>query len=94
MPKLIQRSSAHCSLQAKKRKRAQREDPVKHQREQESNTATRQQLHVDNPERRQEEQQRNTADHRRIRQENSECRQEEQQHDTIGNISLCVIYSM
>ena len=44
-------SSAHLARQAKKRKRSQREDPVKRQREQEGNTAARRQLRINNPKR-------------------------------------------
>ena len=39
MPKRKHASSAHLACQAKKRKRNQREDPVKRQQEQEQNAA-------------------------------------------------------
>ena len=39
MPKFKRATAAHCALQAKKRKRKQREDPTKHRREQEHNIA-------------------------------------------------------
>ena len=60
MPKLKRRSSAQCLLQAKKRKRTQREDPTKRLREQERNTAARGRIRQENPELRREEQERNT----------------------------------
>ena len=84
MPKFKRQTSSHCLLQAKKRKRAQREDPVKRQREQERNSAARRRLRADNPETRQEEQLRDAAAHRRIRQGNPKRRQEEQERNTIG----------
>ena len=55
MPKFKHATAAHCALQAKKRKRKQREDPTKRQREQEHNTAARQQLRADNPDIREQE---------------------------------------
>ena len=61
MPKFKRATAAHCALKAKKRKRKQREDPTKHQREQECNTAARRQLRLDNSEKREQEQLRNTA---------------------------------
>ena len=59
MPKQKRISSAHLACQAKKRKRSQREDPVKRQREQERNSAAHR-VTRENPVRRMEEQQRNT----------------------------------
>ena len=70
MPKFKRSTAAHCARQAKKRKRSQREDPVRRQEEQERNAVARQ--HRDNPETREQEQQRNTQAHRRIRQVNPE----------------------
>ena len=85
MPKQKRASSAHLARQAKKRKRSQREDPVKRQREQERNAAARRQLRVNSPERRQEERQRDAASHRQVRQQNPDRRLDEQQRDTIGS---------
>ena len=87
MRKQKRASSAHLARQAKKRKRTQREDPVKRQREQERNAAARRQLHINNPERRQEERQRDAASHRQTRQQNLDRRLDEQQRDTIGRLS-------
>ena len=55
MPELKRVTAAHSALQAKKRKRNEREDPVKGQKEQERNAAARRRLRVDNPERREQE---------------------------------------
>ena len=55
MPKQKRLSSAHLARQAKKRKRSQREDPVKRQREQEQNAAAHR-LAREDPIRRMEEQ--------------------------------------
>ena len=85
MPKFKRATAAHSALQAKKRKRNQREDPVKRQQEQERSAAARRRLRVDNPEIREQEQQLNTAAHRRIRQENPERRHEEQQLNTAAH---------
>ena len=85
MPRFKRATAAHRANQAKKRKRNQREDPVRRQEEQECNTATRQLLHEDNPERREQEQQRNAEARRQLQQQNPERRQEEQEHDAIGN---------
>ena len=79
MPKFKCSTAAHCACQAKKRKRSQREDPVRRQDEQECNTAAGQQLCVDNRETREQEQHRDTEAHRRICQENPD---NEQQHNT------------
>ena len=85
MPKQKRRaSSAHLARQAKKRKRSQREDPVKRLREQERNAAARRQLRLDNSETRLDERLRDAASHRQIRL-NPEKRQDEQQRNTTGN---------
>ena len=63
MPKFKRSTVAHCARQAKKRKRSQREDPVRRQEEQERNAVTRQRFRVDNPETREQEQHRNTEAH-------------------------------
>ena len=81
MPKQKRVSSAHLARQAKKRKRSQREDPVKRQREQERNAAARRQLRINNPVRRQDD----AASHRQNRQQNLDIRLDEQQRDTIGS---------
>ena len=85
MPRFKCATAAHCANQAKKRKRNQREDPIRWQEEQECNTAIRRLLHEDNPERREQEQQHDAEAHRQLRQQNPQCRQEEQERDTIGN---------
>ena len=99
MPKQKRVSLAHLARQAKKRKRSQREDPVKRQREQERNgedpvkrqreqernAAARRQLRINNPERRQEERQHDAATHRQNRQQNLDRRLDEQQRDTIAH---------
>ena len=85
MPKQKRVSSAHLARQAKKRKRSQREDPVKRQQEQERNAAARRQLRINNPERRQEERQHDAATHRQNRQQNLDRRLDEQQRDTIAH---------
>ena len=95
MPKQKRVSSAHLARQAKKRKRNQREDPVKRQREQERNAAARRQLRINNPERRQEERQYDAASHRQNRQHNLDRRLDEQQRDTIGSkITCALVYFM
>ena len=48
MPKQKRVSLAHLARQAKKRKRTQREDPIKRQREQEGNAAAQRQLRINN----------------------------------------------
>ena len=85
MPKQKRASSAHLARQAKKRKRSQREDPVKRQREQERNAAARRQLRINDPERRREERQHDAASHRQTRQQNLDRRLDEQQRNTIGS---------
>ena len=49
IPKFKHSIAAHCVRQATKRKGSQREDPVRHQEEQERNAVARQQV-WDNPE--------------------------------------------
>ena len=56
MPKFKHTTATYCACQPKKRKKSQREDPVRHQEEMSCNAAARQQLCVDNPERREQEQ--------------------------------------
>ena len=63
MPKFKCSTAAHCARQAKKRKRSQREDPVRRHEEQDRNAAVRQRLRVDNPETREQEQHRDTEAH-------------------------------
>ena len=93
MPKQKRVFSAHCARQAKKRKRNQREDPLKRQKEQEHNTAARRQLRLDCLERRQEERLRDTAAHQQhntdarqqIRLQDPQRRDEERLHDTAAH---------
>ena len=59
MPKQKRVCSAHLARQAKKRKRSQREDPVKRQLEQERNAAAHR-VACENPVQRMDEQQRDT----------------------------------
>ena len=66
MSKFKHTTAAYSANQAKKRKRNQRQDPVRRQEEQECNAAARRQIHVDNPERREHEQQRDTETHQQI----------------------------
>ena len=63
MPKFKRATAAHCARQAKKTKRSQREDPVRHHEEQGCNAAARRQLCVDNPERREQDRQCDTEVH-------------------------------
>ena len=84
MPKQKRVSSAHLARQAKKRKRSQREDPIKRHREQERNTAARRQLHINNPERKLEKRLHDAASHRQNRQQNLDRRVGEQQRNTIS----------
>ena len=99
MPKLKCATAAHRANQAKKRKRNQRQDPVRHQEEQECNTAARRLLRVTNPERREQEQQQDTIGNsikvtcntiiysdiiaHRVARENPVQRMDEQQRDLL-----------
>ena len=94
MPRFKCATVAHCANQAKKRKRNQREDPIRWQEEQECNTAIRRLLREDNPERREQEQQHDAEAHRQLRQQNPQRRQEEQEHDTIGNSIIIIMSKM